>query len=93
MRCTGAKRLHTPRPRGPKRLTPQGRRMQTNGEFDMRPTRPTGLPLAITIPGAGAAATEDVTRTIEDWRNDDLPIWQDKIIPAFAAAKPGIKVQ
>ncbi|HEX9858245.1 MAG TPA: ABC transporter substrate-binding protein [Paracoccaceae bacterium] len=41
---------------------------------------------------AGAAQAQDVTLTIESWRNDDLTIWQDKIIPAFEAANPGIKV-
>ena len=41
---------------------------------------------------SGAAWAEDVTLTIESWRNDDLTIWQDKIIPAFEAANPGIKV-
>ena len=39
------------------------------------------------------AHAEDVTLTIESWRNDDLSIWQDKIIPAFEAANPGIKVK
>lgn len=33
-----------------------------------------------------------MTLTIESWRNDDLPIWQEKIIPAFEAKNPGIKV-
>ena len=42
---------------------------------------------------AGAASAQDVTLTIESWRNDDLQIWQDTIIPAFEAANPGIKVQ
>ena len=41
---------------------------------------------------AGAAHAEDVTLTIESWRNDDLTIWQDTLIPAFEAANPGIKV-
>jgi raffinose/stachyose/melibiose transport system substrate-binding protein len=41
---------------------------------------------------AGAASAQDVTLTIESWRNDDLTIWQDTIIPAFEAANPGIKV-
>lgn len=36
---------------------------------------------------------EDVQLTIESWRNDDLTLWQDKIIPAFEAAHSGIKVQ
>ena len=33
-----------------------------------------------------------MTLTIESWRNDDLAIWQEKLIPAFEAANPGIKV-
>ncbi|MCA3513918.1 MAG: carbohydrate ABC transporter substrate-binding protein [Rhodobacter sp.] len=41
---------------------------------------------------AGAAQAQDVTLTIESWRNDDLTIWQDTIIPAFEAQNPGIKV-
>ena len=50
--------------------------------------------LATTILGSAiAASAEDVTITIESWRNDDLTIWQDKIIPAFEASHPGIKVQ
>ena len=51
----------------------------------------TGAMLATTIL-TGAAAAEDVTLTIESWRNDDLAIWQDKIIPAFEAEHPGIKL-
>lgn len=38
------------------------------------------------------AMAQDVTLTIESWRNDDLPVWQEKIIPAFEAANPGIKL-
>jgi raffinose/stachyose/melibiose transport system substrate-binding protein len=49
--------------------------------------------LASTILAATAASAQDVTLTIESWRNDDLAIWQDQIIPAFEAAHPGIKVQ
>jgi raffinose/stachyose/melibiose transport system substrate-binding protein len=44
---------------------------------------------AIAVP----AFAEDVTLTIESWRNDDLTIWQDKLIPAFEAKNPGIKVK
>ena len=47
--------------------------------------------LASTLLG-GAAQAQDVTLTIESWRNDDLTIWQDTIIPAFEAQNPGIKV-
>jgi raffinose/stachyose/melibiose transport system substrate-binding protein len=35
---------------------------------------------------------EEVTLTIESWRNDDLTIWQDTIIPAFEARYPNIHV-
>ncbi|UVC09770.1 carbohydrate ABC transporter substrate-binding protein [Rhizobium sp. TH2] len=41
---------------------------------------------------SGVAHAEDVTLTIESWRNDDLSIWKDKLIPAFEAKNPGIKV-
>ncbi len=52
-----------------------------------------GLLLASSILGsAGLAHAEDVTLTIESWRNDDLTIWQEKLIPAFEAKNPGIKV-
>ena len=40
----------------------------------------------------GTAWGQDVTLTIESWRNDDITIWQEKLIPAFEAANPGIKV-
>ena len=53
----------------------------------------TGLLLASSILGtAGMAMAQDATITIESWRNDDLPIWQEKLIPAFEAKNPGIKV-
>ncbi|MCB6177922.1 ABC transporter substrate-binding protein [Rhodobacter sp. Har01] len=40
---------------------------------------------------AGPALAE-TTLTIESWRNDDLTIWQDVLIPAFNAAHPDITV-
>lgn len=57
----------------------------------MRTSRLIGAMLATTIV-AGAACAQEVTLTIESWRNDDLAIWQEKIIPAFEAAHPGIKL-
>ncbi|MDV7269928.1 ABC transporter substrate-binding protein [Thioclava sp. A2] len=51
-----------------------------------------GALLASTMLAQGAFA-DDVTLTIESWRNDDLALWQDKIIPAFEAKHSGIKVQ
>lgn len=38
------------------------------------------------------AWAEDIDLVIESWRNDDLALWQDKIIPAFEKEHPGIKV-
>ena len=37
-------------------------------------------------------AMEEVTISIESWRNDDIPIWEDVIIPAFNAQHPEINV-
>ena len=47
--------------------------------------------LATTMLTAGAAAAQ-TTLTIESWRNDDLTLWQDVIIPAFEAQNPDINV-
>lgn len=50
--------------------------------------------LCTTVLGPVAVANAaDVTLTIESWRNDDLAIWQDKIIPAFEAQNPGITLK
>ncbi|TMV93623.1 carbohydrate ABC transporter substrate-binding protein [Thioclava sp. BHET1] len=53
------------------------------------------IPFAALLLGAalvGTSALAETTLTIESWRNDDLPIWQEKIIPAFEKAHPDIKV-
>lgn len=60
-------------------------------ETAMKKSRLTSIFLASTLL-ASATWAEDVTLTIESWRNDDLSIWQDKIIPAFEASHPGIKI-
>jgi raffinose/stachyose/melibiose transport system substrate-binding protein len=41
---------------------------------------------------SAAPSGEKVTLTIESWRNDDLSIWSDTIIPAFEAKNPNIHV-
>ena len=62
------------------------------------PTSPPAAGEATQPPAAGqptqapAAGGEKVTLTIESWRNDDLTIWQDTIIPAFEAKNPNIHV-
>jgi raffinose/stachyose/melibiose transport system substrate-binding protein len=47
----------------------------------------------LTCAGAGAVWAAPVTLTIESWRNDDLAIWQEKIIPAFEKTHPDIIVK
>ncbi|WP_299604952.1 ABC transporter substrate-binding protein [uncultured Tateyamaria sp.] len=51
------------------------------------------LALATTALVATGAYAQDATLTIESWRNDDLKLWQNQIIPAFEAEHPGIKVE
>jgi raffinose/stachyose/melibiose transport system substrate-binding protein len=58
----------------------------------MRPTPLTGILLGTTLVAGTGASAEDVSLTIESWRNDDLAIWQETIIPAFEAGHPGIKL-
>jgi raffinose/stachyose/melibiose transport system substrate-binding protein len=41
---------------------------------------------------AGGARAASAELTIESWRNDDLTIWQDKILPVFMKEHPDIKV-
>ncbi|MGR3762330.1 ABC transporter substrate-binding protein (plasmid) [Roseobacteraceae bacterium NS-SX3] len=51
------------------------------------------IALASTALTATAGWAEQATLTIESWRNDDLTLWQEKIIPAFEAQHPDIKVK
>ena len=41
--------------------------------------------LALPLLASPAVAQDKVTLTIESWRNDDLRIWEDVILPAFEA--------
>ncbi|PHQ93192.1 MAG: sugar ABC transporter substrate-binding protein [Marinosulfonomonas sp.] len=49
-----------------------------------------GIAASLLAGTASVAYAQELT--IESWRNDDLTIWQDKIIPVFEAANPGITV-
>lgn len=59
----------------------------------MEMSRPV-LKASISLAALGLAgpALAQTTLTIESWRNDDLPVWQEKIIPAFEAKHPDIKL-
>lgn len=50
------------------------------------------LVLILALSVVAVQAQDTVTLTIESWRNDDLTIWQDTIIPAFKAQYPNIDV-
>ncbi len=49
-----------------------------------------GLAASLMLSAAGIAQSAELT--IESWRNDDLAVWQDTILPAFMAKHPDIKV-
>jgi raffinose/stachyose/melibiose transport system substrate-binding protein len=52
------------------------------------------LPLAaLLLAGTSLVSAHATDLVIESWRNDDLSIWQEKIIPAFEAKNPDIKVK
>jgi raffinose/stachyose/melibiose transport system substrate-binding protein len=51
-----------------------------------------GVLLATTVFGSAGVAFADASLSIESWRPDDLPIWQDKILPVFMKEHPDIKV-
>src|SRR4030081_989806 len=47
----------------------------------------------LALAGTGQALAQGKIRlTIESWRNDDLKIWRDTIIPAFTKKNPDIEV-
>lgn len=48
---------------------------------------------ALALSSDMAFAQTPVTLRIESWRYDDLPVWRDKIIPAFEKKHPAIKVR
>lgn len=55
---------------------------------------PKQLAIAIaTLLAAVQVHAAPVVLTIESWRNDDLALWRDKIIPVFEKAHPDIKVR
>ncbi len=57
----------------------------------MRKTSTAIIALAAGIAAAGPALAQELV--IESWRNDDITIWQQTIIPAFNARHPEITVR
>jgi raffinose/stachyose/melibiose transport system substrate-binding protein len=58
----------------------------------MRATSRLALFTASLMAGSALATASAGELLIESWRNDDLKIWQDVIIPAFEKSHPGIEV-
>jgi raffinose/stachyose/melibiose transport system substrate-binding protein len=54
--------------------------------------RRTLIPALLATTAMAAPALAQTQLVIESWRNDDLTIWQDTIIPAFQAQHPDIRV-
>jgi len=54
--------------------------------------RRTLIPALLATTAMAAPAFAQTQLVIESWRNDDLTIWQDTIIPAFQAQHPDIQV-
>jgi raffinose/stachyose/melibiose transport system substrate-binding protein len=65
---------------------------QPPGRTEEAPGTPAGTDEAPGGTPAGTAAGEAVELTIESWRNDDLAIWEDTLIPAFQAEHSNISV-
>ncbi len=57
----------------------------------MRMSGPAVALLAVAL--AAGSALARTTLVLESWRDDDRAVWQEKIIPAFEAAHPGIHVR
>ena len=57
-----------------------------------RYSRRVAIALALLLQCANAAVAATVTLRIESWRYDDMPVWRDKLIPAFEKTHPDIHV-
>ncbi len=55
-------------------------------------TQAPAAPAAQATTAPAQPSGEKVTLTIESWRNDDLKLWSDQIIPAFEKSHPNIHV-
>ncbi|MEM7710819.1 MAG: ABC transporter substrate-binding protein [Pseudomonadota bacterium] len=66
--------------------------MKTTIRGGLLATAVPGALLATTIFAATGAVAQDAELIIESWRNDDLAIWKNQIIPAFEAEHPEISV-
>ena len=49
--------------------------------------------ILLMIPAFTATAFAQTTLVLDSWRDDDRSVWQEKIIPAFEAAHPEIRLE
>ena len=49
--------------------------------------------LGVAMAAGAALADEAVTLKLGSWRTEDIAVWQDKVLPAFEAKYPNIKVE
>jgi raffinose/stachyose/melibiose transport system substrate-binding protein len=68
-------------------------RQKTEEGFDMlKGSITTWTAAALLLAAASSRQARAAELSIESWRNDDLAIWQDKILPVFMKEHPDIKV-
>ncbi len=60
---------------------------------DISSARIAGLSVVLPIAILAGAAFAQTTLVLESWRDDDRAVWEERIIPAFEAAHPGIRMQ
>jgi raffinose/stachyose/melibiose transport system substrate-binding protein len=53
----------------------------------------TSLGLGLALVAGSAVADDAVTLKLGSWRTEDIAVWQDKVLPAFEAKHPNIKVE
>ena len=52
-----------------------------------------GLAVLLLIPMIAGGAFGETVLVLESWRDDDRAVWRERILPAFEAAHPGIRVR
>ena len=52
-----------------------------------------GIAIVLSIAVVSGAAFARTALVIESWRDDDQAVWEEKIVPAFQAAHPGIELR
>ncbi|MCY4236870.1 MAG: ABC transporter substrate-binding protein [Rhodospirillaceae bacterium] len=51
------------------------------------------LSMLLAIAAFASSASAQTTLVLDSWRDDDRSVWEEKIVPAFEATHPGIRLQ